>query len=347
MKNNPATETLPLEPVSEVENIETMERADTPAIWEDFKAKAEKLKLTAETLTVTDVSQVAEMKLARQTRLTLREVRIAIEAKRKELGETYLRKTQQINAEAKQLRELIEPLEMRLLDQEKFAERAEEARLVKLSSDRIAAISQYSEVSASINYATMPEEEFDKLLADAKAVYEARVAEAKRIEDERIAKEKADAEERERIRLENERLKKEAVEREAAATAEREKARIEAEKAAEVARKERDAIEAKAKAEKSKADAEAKAEREKAEALQAQIDRNAKAEKEAADAEAKLREDAELAPDKEKLEVFALQLRTLQMPSIASEIVKRDIALKLEEMAKWVETQSAKLKVTK
>ncbi len=346
MKEN-TTELAALEPVSEVANIETMERADTPAIWEDFKAKAEKLKLTAETLTVTDVSQVAEMKLARQTRLTLREVRIAIEAKRKELGETYLRKTQQINAEAKQLREIIEPLEARLLDQEKFAERAEEARLAKLAAERTEAISKYGEVSASINYATMPEEEFAKLLSDAKAGHDAKIAEAKRIENERIAKEKADAEERERIRLENERLKKEAVEREAAAAAEREKARLEAEKAAEVARKEREAIEAKAAEQKAKADAEAKAEREKAEALQAEIDRQLKDQREAAAAEARRKEDAELAPDKAKLEAFAFQIRNIPIPTITSKIGQSEIAQKLEELAQWVEASSAKLKARK
>lgn len=125
----------------------------------------------------------------------------------------------------------------------------------------------------------------DKLLADAKAGHEARIAEAKRIEDERIAKEKADAE--------------------------------------------------------------AKAEREKAEALQAEIDRQLKDQREAAEAEAKRKEEAELAPDKAKLEAFAFQLRNLPLPSITSEIGKKEIATKLEELALWVEASSAKLKARK
>ena len=40
-------------------DIETMKRADAPAIWSDFREKIHALKLTAETLTVTDESEYA------------------------------------------------------------------------------------------------------------------------------------------------------------------------------------------------------------------------------------------------------------------------------------------------
>ena len=83
----------------------------------------------------------------------------------------------------------------------------------------------------------------------------------KRIEDERIAKEKADAEEREKIRLENERLKREAEEKEKALALERQKAAEVARKQEEVLAKER----AKAAQEKQAAEELARKEREKAE----------------------------------------------------------------------------------
>jgi hypothetical protein len=81
-----------------------------------------------------------------------------------------------------------------------------------------------------------------------------------RIEAERVAKEKADAEEREKIRLENERLKKEAAEKELALKAERAKAEEERKKQEAVLANER----AKADAERHKAEAEKRALEEKA-----------------------------------------------------------------------------------
>src|SRR3990167_2005582 len=92
----------------------------------------------------------------------------------------------------------------------------------------------------------------------------------RRMEEERIAKEKADAEEREKIRIENERLKKEAAEKEKALAEERKKqeALLTSERAkAEEERKKQEAVLAKerekANAERAKAEAEKKALEEK------------------------------------------------------------------------------------
>jgi len=78
------------------------------------------------------------------------------------------------------------------------------------------------------------QEDFVKI-QEAKKAEELRLIEEKRIEDERIAKEKAEAEERERIRIENEKLRKELEEKEKASRLEREesqrKLNIEIEKA--------------------------------------------------------------------------------------------------------------------
>lgn len=92
----------------------------------------------------------------------------------------------------------------------------------------------------------------------------------KRIEEERIAKEKAEAEERERIRIENERLKKEAEEREKKALEERKKQEA-------ILAKER----AKAEAERKKQEAIFQAEREKAESERRAVQEKARKEREA------------------------------------------------------------------
>src|SRR5688572_22665268 len=80
-------------------------------VWDDYKQQAEKLKATAETLTVTNVSQVAEMKLARATRLTIKDLRVAITHKHKELKAGVLEEGRKIDAGKNELLKVLEPLE--------------------------------------------------------------------------------------------------------------------------------------------------------------------------------------------------------------------------------------------
>lgn len=313
------TDNQELEIVSQDVELPTKRADNAVAIWDDYRTHAEKLKTTAETLTVTDVSQVAEMKLARATRLALKELRVTIERKRKELGEHYLRASQKINADAKTLKEIIEPLEARLLEQEEFAERealrVEEERRVRRGTQ----LSEFLTGPVAVDLGKLTREEYAALLKDSKDAHEARMARVKKEAEEAADRAKAEAEERERIRLENERLKKEAEEAdtarraaELAAKKEREeaaaKARVEKEKAdAEIAR-----IEAAQKAESEKQrialaqfKAAAKAAADEAEAVakkeQANRDEAARVEREAAEAmarterEAREKADAELA----------------------------------------------------
>ncbi len=364
-------ETLELTERSESPDIATMERADIPAIWESFGAQLLKLKKTAETLTVTDVSQTAEMKIARTTRFTLRDLRIAIENKRVELGEEALKKKQKIDAEAKKLKQVIEPLEARLLEQEKFAEVQEEKRRAELKVTRTAILAPLGVDVQFYDLAAMPDEAFQQLVDSTKAAIEAKKQAAIKAEQERIAKEKAEAEAREAQRLENERLKKEAAERESAIKAEREAAAKEAARLAEIARKERAEIEAKAKAEREvlerKAAAEAeRAHQEKVEAEKkvvaerlaaaevARKERVAREEAEAAlkaklaaeAAEQKARELAEkkakAAPDKVKLQAYSAAIKYLTIPECSTPDAQ-PLAAKIAEQAKkftdWIDRE--------
>jgi hypothetical protein len=353
----PATETLP-----------EMERADSLAIWNGYRAEFEKLKESIVAVLAADPALPANAKIARANRLEIRRVRLAVETRRKELGEYHLRKTQAINAAAKELKELIEPYEDKLLEIEQHAERAEAERLKKLAADRTEALSKYTTVSAAVDYAALSDEEFDKMLADAKALHELRQAEAKRLEEIRIAKEKAEAEERERIRLENERLKKEAEEKEAALAAERKRVEDEKRAAEEKARKEREEIEAKARAEKEAAEAKARVEREEAEkkaaaerarlreiaekerqereALEAKVAAEKAAEEKKRKAEELARKKAAAAPDKEKLLVLAEIIRGHQVPEFSThegKSIGMEIAEKFESLANWIESEAADL----
>lgn len=92
----------------------------------------------AKTIIVTDCSQKDEMELARKGRLFLKDKRIAIEKRRKELKEDALREGQAIDGIAKVLKGLIEPIENYLEEQEKFVEIQQEAarRKAKFEADQ-------------------------------------------------------------------------------------------------------------------------------------------------------------------------------------------------------------------
>lgn len=339
-------------------DIETLDRADAPAIWAGYKSEFEKLKESADQALLADPSLPLTSKQARLSRLAIRQVRLAIESKRKELGEVYLRKTQAINSEAKALKELIEPYKAKLLEIEGYAERIEAERKAKLSSERVEAISKFTQVSSAINYAELTDEEFDRMLADAEAAYNLRQAEAKRVEEVRLAREKIEAEERERVRLENEKLRAEAEAREKLMAEERAAAAKKQAEAEAAARKEREAIEAKAQAEREALEAKAakeraeaaevaRKEREAREKLEAEVAAKEKAE---ADRLAKIaheEEERKLAPDRIKLLELAITLRSVELPDFTTakaNTLKGKIAESIESLAVRIETAANNMK---
>lgn len=301
-----------------------------------------------ETLTVTDVSQVREMKLARESRLALKEIRCNAERKRKELNESSQRRTKAVNGIYNVLEYLIVPLEDKLMAMEQFAERKESARLDEQMTQRKLALAHYGPVlldDASIR--NMAEEAFQVMLQGAELIAAAKVAAEMKALAEQKEREAAAQAERERVRVENERLKAEAAEKEAALAKEREAveaARREAEAKAKAAlkaqqdkaRKEREAAMAKAREEQAARDAAAqverqrlediaKAERDERQRVQRELQRvkdaefaaaeKAKAEKDAIEA---ARQKAEAAPDKAKLEAFLKNLLNVEVPTMAT-----------------------------
>jgi len=281
--------------------------------------EAGKILAEYKTIVVTEEDQFDLMADARSKRLALKNIRVDVEKKRKELKEDSLRTGKAIDSVAKFVKEIIEPAEEYLEQQEKFAEIAQEGRALKLKHERIEKLMQYTDDISLYNLDEMNNDQFNALLATLKSSLEAKLAEAKKIEDERIAKEKADAEEQERMRVENARLKKEAEEREIKAAEER------------------------AKADKEKADAEAEAnakieaERKKREAIEAeQREERAKAEAARQKAEDEKRQSL-LAPDKEKLLAFAASLEKLELPALASKDAQ-DVLNQVEELLAKVST---------
>lgn len=324
------------------------------AAFETMFSQVEEWEQRAKLIKVTSIDQKHEMKLARESRLGLRQVRINAENTRKRLKEDSLRRGKAIDGIANVLKALVEPIEEYLLEQEQFAEREEEKRKEALRVEREATLRALSgDPSRYANLGTLADAAWALILDDVRLAHQARLEEAKRaeevrIEAERIAAErreadrqasiKAEAERAERERLvkeENDRLRKEAAEREEAARVERAKA------AAEKAE-----VEAKAKAERDAAEAEASRARAAAKKAADELAAKVAAEKAAAEKAEADRLAAEVAPDREKLIAFATMLRGLPVPKLTTEKGKAagvSLEGQMGKMVNWIEKLSRQL----
>lgn len=300
--------------------------------------EAGKILAEYQTIVVTKEDQFSLMADARSKRLALKNIRVDVEKKRKELKEDSMRTGRAIDSVARFVKETIEPAEKYLETQEKFAEMRQAERAAKVKTDRIEKLAKYmNDPSAYYNLDSMNDEQFAEALQSAKSVFEAKEAELKRIEDERIAKAKADAEEQERVRAENARLRKEAEAREAKIAEEQkqhEAGIAEERKAAE----EREAkVRAEREAEQKAAQAKLDEERKKRETVEAEQH----AERERVEAERQRQEDVKrqslLAPDKEKLLALAATIEATELPALASKDAQA-VLNKVEELLTKVST---------
>lgn len=297
--------------------------------FEGYFRQADEWRQKAMAIQITRHDQVREMKLARETRLALREIRINAEKARKRLKEDSLKKGKAIDGIYNMLAFAVEPLEKHLLEQEQFVERMEAERIARLKAEREEALIAIGVDVSFYNLGEMEDTTFHQLLETHQIAFTARQEAAKKAEAERIERERQEAEERarreaeaaaerERLRAENERLAKEKAEAEAKAKAEREaaeKARLEAEAKAKA---EIERIRAEREAEARAAALKAKAEREAREKLEAEIRAKQEAEAKAkADAEAATRA-AAAAPDRDKLDALAQAILDLQVPNLTS-----------------------------
>lgn len=283
----------------------------------NFFEIAEDWKKKADAIVVSSYEHKAEMKMAREGRLFLKDKRVAVEKTRKALKENALREGQTIDSIAKVLTSLITPIENDLEQKEKFIEIQEEKRKTELERTRIEVLSELNVPHHLYDLKNMSDTDFTDLVNGLKSAIQARIEAEKKAEEERIAKVKAEEEERERIRIENEKLKAEAAEREKEMAIER--AKLEAE---------REKLEAKIRA---KAEAEANAKR---------------------DAEIKAQEEkrqrilAELAPDKDKLNELADKIMSIHFPDVKSneaQSILINIINLLEKVVKYIHEQTNKL----
>lgn len=184
-------------------------------------------------------------------------------------------------------------IEEKLSNIEQHYETLERERIDAIRVSRKAALLKYNPDFIPENLGAMDGGVWDNYIKGVELAYNSAIEEARKIEAERVAKEKAEADERERIRKENEQLRKEAIERDEIAKIEREKRekedRIRQEKerksleiAAEKLRKEREEQAAKLEVERkekervqlelnAKKEAEERAERERLAAIESEL----------------------------------------------------------------------------
>lgn len=319
--------------------------------FEPLLLQAEEWARRVARIKVTDASQTAEMKLARESRLALKELRVNAEKARKRLKEDSLRRGKAIDGAYNIIEFIIAPLETELQAQEDFAKNKELARKATIKKVRLEEITPHLQNPATelvgLVIEDLSDETYKQLLELKQMNHNARLNEALRLHEERIAREKSEAVERERIRIENERLKHEAAEREVALQAER--ARVDRERAEAVAaaaqkqkeldevnRQERLREQALREVERQKEAAERQRISDEKAALQRQLDETAAGERqrqreaetarvaelnrllklrEAEDFEARK---AAAAPDREKLRAFAATVRNLPVPHLST-----------------------------
>lgn len=275
----------------------------------DLFVEAHKLVAQSKGIKVTREDQKEEMAEAKAIRIKLMKIRTQAEKTKKAIKEPYMRGAQAAQDIYNDIRDITEPEEERLEEQEKFAIRAEQKRMDERLSGRVTKLGRYVDDLTVYTLREMPEDVFERLLGDCKAVYDAKVEAAKKAEEERVEKEKAEIERQKKIELENEKLRKEAADRaivDKIKQEEVEKKIKRAEEAKEIAER---ALKEKEKAEKDRLDAIAKKEAE-------ELARKQEEERKAL-----------FAPDKVKLVEFAAMIDKIQYPAVAS----RDAQLIIQE----------------
>lgn len=247
------------------------------------------------TIIVESEDDNANMKLARETRLALREHRIRIEKQHDILKADSLATGRAIDLVQRIALAEIKPVEEHLQLQEKYAETKQEERRQARIAERSVALSQYVDDLSIYNYGDMGDDAFAMLLDTVKTDKERREKEAEEAELARQAEQK---------RIEDERMAAQRKAEAAAATANKkaEKERAERKKVEDklaIANAQRDRLE---KAETDRLAAQQKADLKEEQRLARMVEARIAAEKAAVSA-----------PDKEKLLLFVENVASLDI----------------------------------
>lgn len=313
--------------------------------FNDFFDEADKWEKKAAVINVTTVDQSREMKMAKEIRLAVRDIRIKADKTRISLKEESTRYNKAVQGIYTVIEAVTTGIEAKMLKQEKFKEDYDakiRADLAHTREEMLKPYEKYMPSSAYQSLGSMKEEDFKTYLDLGKsAVINAEAqAEKDRIEANKQAKilkakEKKDEEERERL--------------------EKAKSKAEAKAKEEKDKREKAEAESKAKLKKSIEASEKKrlsivkqkeAAQAKARKLQDELNARKKAEAKKALDEAELKAKAEQAPDKENLFSLAHSVRCVRIPIMKSKKAKllmADLVQRLHAEAEYIEQEANRL----
>lgn len=294
-----------------------------------------------------EAKSITDPKEARVVRLKLVKVRTGAEKERKHHKAAALLFGKGVDGVNNFLLAGIVPVEKSLEAIEKAEERRIADELAKLTADRTDKLRPFIDVDAPIpNVGAMTDDQFQVILSDSKLLFDTKEAAKAKAEADRVKQEAEEAAERVRIAKENEQLKKEAAAREKVMQKERDEAEAIRVKEAKEAAAELKKVEDAAKVERENAIQKEKVEAAKRSAAELELNR-IKHERERAEADKQAAIDnAEKAPDKEKLIALAATIRGIENPSLTSKggkAINKTISDSLEKFAAWVEKEAAKI----
>lgn len=137
----------------------------------------EEWKKIADSIQITDVTQIDLIERAKEGNKLIKKVRIEIDKIRKDIGGTYYKKYKTINEVCGVLTDIIKPLEESLLEKGRFIEILKEKKERVLHEERILKLNPYLEfASINVNYGQYTEEEFLKIYNTAKLAYDGKQA---------------------------------------------------------------------------------------------------------------------------------------------------------------------------
>lgn len=218
-------------------NLPTEKAQALACVFESIHQTAQEWAEKAQALTVKDENDTPAMEMARIGRLHLRQIRLDIEKKRKELGEAALREKQAIDRIAKSLLDLIAPIEQDLKNKELYREIKQQERMEALRLERAAeckGLDAYLPVN--INLGALTPEVYKRVKEGAEADRAAEIAKEKAREEAEAAKAKALEEETRKAKAKAKELAEKMKALQAAQAAERQRHEEEAKKAREEAK---------------------------------------------------------------------------------------------------------------
>lgn len=304
--------------------------------FNNFFDEAEKWEAKAAVINITDISQDREMRMAKEIRLAVRDIRLSADKTRKELKEESNRYNKAVQGIYTVIEAVTTGIEAKMLRHEKFKEDEEARQRAELLSSRDQLLSPYRQFLPAITgLSTMDEKDFQQYLELGKAAMETARLQAEKDKKEAEAQAKILKDKERKDEMERAKLQKEKEKAEAKAKSEKEKReKSEAESKAKLEKERQASDKKKLQIVRQKEAAQAKALK-----LKQELDARKKAEaKKVADAKA-AEAKAQRAPDKEKILNYVHDLGNLNLPTMKTKeanTIRDFIVSKINDLQKSI-----------